>query len=398
MNLLLITSSFPQNGLISGVFIPDTIRALNGLGVSVHVLTQNCFGSGSATTELWPGCRVTYFGWTKGSTPLVSLMQTGTGVLSAFQYIIKAVSAGLVICRERQPDVIFAEWLIPAGFIARILSALTKTPYCCRALGSDVYVAAENSLLRPIIKHVAQHSSLLFADGFDLCRKTTALAEGRECYFAATARKLASKKSDFATYDDAGFFTFCSVGRLHHVKGFDVLIKACSALRGKKIDFRCYIVGAGEEKEHLAKLIEDADLQHKVILTGRLEDGDISFLLRHVDCVVIPSRSESIPLILSEAVSAMKPLVVTDVGDMGYIAEKYNLGYVVPAGDPQSLADALIKMSDTRSRAIFYDSQRYNEVASILSVEAGAKVIFDKIDELIKDRGVNKSITRGKPT
>jgi hypothetical protein len=67
MKLLLITSSFPQNGLISGVFIPDTIRALNRLGVSVHVLTQNCYGSEALTNELWPGCVVTYFGWAGGS-------------------------------------------------------------------------------------------------------------------------------------------------------------------------------------------------------------------------------------------------------------------------------------------------------------------------------------------
>jgi glycosyltransferase involved in cell wall biosynthesis len=385
MKLLLITSSFPQNDLISGVFIPDTIRALNGLGVSVHVLTQNCYGSEALTNELWTGCAVTYFGWSGGSTPLVSMMKQRSGMLHALQYLIKSVLAGKRICRNWKPDVIFAEWLIPAGFIARILSALTKIPYCCRALGSDVYIASNNILWGPLIKNVARNSSFLFADGFDLCVKTSNIARGKKCYFAATARKLKNKRSNFLPGTDTGLFTFCSVGRLHHVKGFAVLIKACSILGEKGINFRCYIVGSGEEKEKLEDLIEKSALGQKVILTGRLEDGDISALLQHVDCVVIPSISESIPLILSEAVNVQKPLVVTDVGDMGFLAEKYKLGYVVEAGNHQNLAGALIEMSDMKLRSFFYNRERYDELSAILSVDAGAKVIFDKIAGLVKN-------------
>ena len=53
MKMLLITSSFPNDKSIGGVFIPDTIRALNALGVQVHILTQNCDGSDSITKTLW---------------------------------------------------------------------------------------------------------------------------------------------------------------------------------------------------------------------------------------------------------------------------------------------------------------------------------------------------------
>jgi len=382
IKLLLITSSFPQKDLISGLFIPDTIRELNNFGISVHVLTQNCCGSRSLTQELWPGCRVTYFGWKGGSTPLVSIINQKAGILPALQYLIKAISTGKSICNAWKPDIIFAEWLIPAGFVARILSVLTKTPYCCRALGSDVYVAAKKKLLAPFIKNVAQNSSILFADGFDLCRKTAELANGKECYFAATARKPENKKSSFSPCDDKGLFTFCSVGRLHPVKGFDILIRACSILREKVIAFRCYIVGTGEEKEKLEKIIATSSLTQEVILTGRLEDGDVGVLLEHADCVVIPSLNESIPLILSEAINFKKPLIVTNVGDMGFLAEKFNLGYVVNSGSHSDIAAALIKMSNTGLRSSFYNEKRYNELASILSVEAGAKVIFDKITEL----------------
>jgi glycosyltransferase involved in cell wall biosynthesis len=169
------------------------------------------------------------------------------------------------------------------------------------------------------------------------------------------------------------------IGRLHQVKGQDILVKACNILFKKGIDFRCYLIGEGEERNNIEKLIKNLSLEQNVLLTGRIEDAEVQELLRNMDCVIIPSRSESIPLVLMEAVSAKKALIVSDVGDMGYLAEKYNLGYVVKPEDHNGLAEALIIMSDSKIRASFCNKQQQEELASILSVEAGAKVIFEKI-------------------
>lgn len=385
MKILLVTSSFPQNNNIAGMFIPDTIHALNSLGVEVHVLTQNCNDSHTVHEKLWKGCDITRFGWNGGNTPLIELIQKKIfGIFLIAQYLINGFFEGMHICRNWRPDIIFAEWLIPAGFIARILSIFSGIPYACRALGSDVYIAAANPFIRPLIKQIAQKSVLLFADGFDLCKRTSDLASGKECFFAATARKLENKNETktFQQMPDVGCFTFCCVGRLHPVKGQDTLIKASAILREMEISFRCYLVGAGEEKENLEKIVFSLSLEQNVILTGRLEDADVIQLISSVDCMIIPSRSESIPLIMSEGVCAQKPFIVTNVGDMGYLAEKYHLGLVVPAENHDELARALVKMSNAELRDSFYDKKRYEELASILSVEAGAKTIFDKVKGL----------------
>jgi glycosyltransferase involved in cell wall biosynthesis len=384
MKILLITSSFPKAGRVGGMFIPDTVRTLNELGATVHVLTQNCDSTRTSRETLWPGCEVTYFGWRGGDVPLVSLFENKlSGLFPVLQYFINGFRAGRRICKDWKPDIIFAEWLIPSGLTARLLSVFSNIPYCCRALGSDVYQAAKNNLLRPVIEHVARNCDLLFADGFDLCSKTSALAAGKPCYFAATARHLESRESDFSALADADRFTFCCIGRLHKVKGQDVLIKSCEILLQRGIPFRCYLVGAGEEKNSLENLINGLSLPEHVILTGKLEDGDIVKLLQKIDCVVVPSRSESIPMILAEAVNAHKPLILSDVGDMGLLAEKYKLGYVVKAEDHDALAGALIKMSNSGIRCSFYDKERYEELGKILSVKSGANVILEKIKGLL---------------
>lgn len=384
MKILLITSSFPKDGIIGGMFIPDTVRTLKKLGADVRILTQNCSSTGTYSENFDSICNTTYFGWQGKDIALVSLFKEKkmVGIFLAIQYFLNGFKAGTRICKDWKPDIMFAEWLIPAGFLARLLSFASNVPYCCRALGSDVYQAAENSLFRPIIKHIAKNSSLLFADGFDLCARTSALAGGKACHFAATARHLDSKRSDFSFPDDSNRFTFCCIGRLHPVKGQDILIKACNILRGRGISFRCYLVGYGAEKDNLERLIESFSLQKDVILTGQLEDGDIAYLLQKTDCAVIPSRSESIPMILMEAVAAGKPLILTAVGDMGFLAQKYKLGYTISSEDYDKLAEALISMSDQNTRNSFYNKGRDEELASILSVESGAKIIYEKIKEL----------------
>jgi glycosyltransferase involved in cell wall biosynthesis len=380
MKMLLITSSFPKYGRIGGIFIPDTIRSLNKRGMDVHVLTQNCDSLKTDYELLWPGCEVTYFGWNGRDTPVISLLKNRLfGIFLAAQYFVNGFLAGRRICINWRPDIIFAEWLIPAGLIAYLLSLFTNIPYCCRALGSDVYIAANNTFLRPLIKHITKKSTLLFADGFDLCQKTSALANGKECYFAATARKMENINPSHDLKNDCKRFNLGCIGRLHQVKGQDILVKACNILFKKGIDFRCYLIGEGEERNNIEKLIKNLSLEQNVLLTGRIEDAEVQELLRNMDCVIIPSRSESIPLVLMEAVSAKKALIVSDVGDMGYLAEKYNLGYVVKPEDHNGLAEALIIMSDSKIRASFCNKQQQEELASILSVEAGAKVIFEKI-------------------
>jgi glycosyltransferase involved in cell wall biosynthesis len=363
-----------------GGFIPDLLKELNKLNCKIHVITQNCVSKQTESINLWNGCQATCFSWKGGDIPLVNLMSKGiSGIVLIIQYFINGIRVGRKIAKEWNPDFIFAEWLVPSGLMAFAISKLTGIPYAARALGSDVLVAAKRFGIKQITRVVANNATVLFADGFDLCKKTSELAGGKECHYTATSRKMGDKRSLFKPMDDVGLFTTCTVGRLHHVKGQDVLVDAAKKLVTRGIAFRSYIVGMGEEYGNLLKQILDLELQEKVILTGKLEDGDIVDLLKHIDCVIIPSRSESISLTLAEAARAGKPAVVTDVGDMRYIVEKYNLGYVVPPNNSAELANAMVKISSNENRIPFAKEDDSEAFLSLLSIENAARTILDKL-------------------
>ena len=105
------------------------------------------------------------------------------------------------------------------------------------------------------------------------------------------------------------FFTLLAVGGLDKIKGFDILIEEVSKL---DFPFRLNIVGEGEERGNLEKLIKHLDLSDKVMLLGYRED--IPSLISAADLVVISSHSEGFGRVLVEALFYGKLAVSTKVG------------------------------------------------------------------------------------
>jgi glycosyltransferase involved in cell wall biosynthesis len=74
----------------------------------------------------------------------------------------------------------------------------------------------------------------------------------------------------------------------------------------------------------------------------------LGLLYESSDCVVIPSRSESIPLVFSEALKFNKELIVTDVGDMGMLGRQYGVAWVIPPEDPVALKEIMKKKVESQ--------------------------------------------------
>ena len=104
-------------------------------------------------------------------------------------------------------------------------------------------------------------------------------------------------------------FTLLAVGGLDKIKGFDILIREVSNL---DFPFHLNIVGEGEERETLEKLIKHLGLSEKVSLLGYRED--IPSLISSSELVVISSHSEGFGRVLVETLFYGKLAVSTKVG------------------------------------------------------------------------------------
>jgi rhamnosyl/mannosyltransferase len=133
------------------------------------------------------------------------------------------------------------------------------------------------------------------------------------------------------------------VGRLRYYKGVDVLVRAMAQVDGA----RCLIVGNGPEEKTIRALITEHELADRVSLTGSLLDADLPAIYHAADLFVLPSihRSESLGIVLLEAMAAGLPLISTELGTgTSYVNRHDETGLVAPPGDVDALAAAINRL------------------------------------------------------
>jgi glycosyltransferase involved in cell wall biosynthesis len=131
-----------------------------------------------------------------------------------------------------------------------------------------------------------------------------------------------------------------SVGNLYFVKGYDILLRALSRLDPEDTASWCLaIAGRGEEEPALRAQAAELGLSSQVRFLGfRTDVGDI---LAAANLFVLPSRSESHPLAVLEAMLAGLPIIASSVGGVPDTIRHDKEGLLVPPVDPEALAAAI---------------------------------------------------------
>jgi glycosyltransferase involved in cell wall biosynthesis len=104
-------------------------------------------------------------------------------------------------------------------------------------------------------------------------------------------------------------------------------------------------LGWGPDEERLNARIAELGLQKQVRFLGAGGPAEVARAMKLSQCLLIPSLSDSIPLVYGEALQARIPLIVTDVGDMGALTSAFKLGSVVPPGDVRGMTGAMVSMA-----------------------------------------------------
>ncbi|WP_201603460.1 glycosyltransferase [Psychrobacter submarinus] len=148
-------------------------------------------------------------------------------------------------------------------------------------------------------------------------------------------------QSDAAKGNLRGYFRILNVGSLKRQKNQALLIKAFAKLL-EHIDAELVIVGEGELRGELEKLIADLNLQHCVTLTGFKKDVAAEYV--QSDLFVLSSDYEGFGNVIVEAMSAGVTVVSTDCqsGPREILAEG-EYGRLVPVGDADALAKAMLE-------------------------------------------------------
>lgn len=141
-------------------------------------------------------------------------------------------------------------------------------------------------------------------------------------------------------------FRLLMFGRIFAYKGLEFLIRAEAELANSLPDLRVTIAGRGDDPRMFSALMGNPgnyDIRNRFI-----DDAEVAQLFVDADAVVLPYTEASQSGVLNVAAAFGKPVIATDVGELGSTVRSNRLGIVVPPKNVQQLADAIRTLTRNR--------------------------------------------------
>jgi glycosyltransferase involved in cell wall biosynthesis len=189
-----------------------------------------------------------------------------------------------------------------------------------------------------------------------------------------------------------------NVGRMDPIKGQDRLLRALPAILAKEPRARLVLVGNGSfssskngglglSKGHqwrasLEALATSLGVSGRVTFTGHLDEDLLPAAYAATEVFCLPSTREGFGLAAIEAWRYQKPVVVSDrTGVAEHVVDGVN-GFAIDCGDPDLLADALLRAMRSPDRdAMGRQGRETSEVATITAGRAALERVFAQVLE-----------------
>jgi glycosyltransferase involved in cell wall biosynthesis len=157
------------------------------------------------------------------------------------------------------------------------------------------------------------------------------------------------RASEDATPYAGGEPRLLCVGRLIPVKGHLVLFRAVAQARSRVPGLQLDIAGHGPLEPALRSYVRELGLQEAVRFLGFV--SPVQAALESAAIVVVPSLGEGFGMVALEAMERARAVIASDVGGLPEIVVDGETGLVVPAGDAEALAEAIVALAGDLERA-----------------------------------------------
>ncbi|MCL2420519.1 MAG: glycosyltransferase family 4 protein [Defluviitaleaceae bacterium] len=258
-------------------------------------------------------------------------------------FSLKAVHTICHLFKERKPDLVNTH----AAFSGRIAAKLLGIP----VVHTRHYCISSFSFKQKLLGHISNFFSTMViatspevADG--LIKTGTnpfsivTIFNGVPPVQTLSPEEKAAIRMQYGISDTA--FVVSQVARLDPVKGHDHTLDAAKLLADDP-DIVILLAGDGPYENHLRRRIDEESIKN-VILTGFVEAVERIFNI--TDLQINASFTETTCLALLEGMSLGLPSVATDGGGNPYVIAHESNGLLVPCGNGEALAQAVLKIKN----------------------------------------------------
>jgi len=296
---------------------------------------------------------------------------------------LKALFSLLKIVDERAIDLIHTDGprnTLYAGLVARI-----------KRLPLVWHIRASNRDKFDRILYYLSSRLILVADSLrsrfdwvDGNRKFTTIHNGIDLSVFDATRPVTTVRREYGIGENT--LLIATVARVERLKGQKYLIEACGSLRDKLEDFHILLIGACLDLPYLEECRDKAaelGIAQKISFTGHQDK--VSQILNEIDIFVLPSLFEAFPRSLIEAMGVGKPVIATNVGGCPEAIEGGVSGFIVPAADPNALAQKLYLLASDDDLRITISKAARMRAERMFSIQQNVRKTEELYREILRE-------------
>lgn len=272
-----------------------------------------------------------------------------------------------VLARQEQASVLHCGALLPEGWLAWLLSWRLGLPYWVFVHGEELAIGGRSRQLGWMMRRVLGGATGVIANSHNtaglLCagwgvprRRVRVVHPGCDCQQLVPAARDEAVREELGW---AGRQVVLTVGRLQRRKGQDMLIRALPIIRRRVPQVLCSIVGNGEERPALERLVEEQGVEGQVQFLGEVGGKRLVQCYQQCDLFALPNREvegdfEGFGMVLVEAQACGKPVIAGASGGTRETLQEGRTGLVVDCTRPEPLAEAVtaLLVDEQRRRAM----------------------------------------------
>ncbi len=284
--------------------------------------------------------------------------------LNYLSFIIGSIFTSLFLLRKNIDLIfVFEPSPITVGLPAIFIKKLKRIPICFWVLDlwPESVVSAGNlksglipKLLTPVVKYIYDHCDkiLVSSKGFIDSIKEKGINSKKILFFPQWAEpifKPIKKDNTLLKNIPENSFKIMFAGNIGEAQDFPSILKAAKYLKNQP-DIHWIILGDGSKADWVKKKIDEYQLTHCFHMLGSFPIEQMPVFYAHADAMIFSLKDEyifsiTIPAKVQSYLACGKPILAMVNGEAANIINENNAGYTCNAGNYNTLADNVVKMS-----------------------------------------------------
>jgi glycosyltransferase involved in cell wall biosynthesis len=162
--------------------------------------------------------------------------------------------------------------------------------------------------------------------------------------------------------------------RITDIKDHTTLLKAFALIRknhpGKKAAL--FIAGQGEYLSTLEQLVKELNIENEVHFTGMLPESELPLFISTLTIYVHATLGETMSTAIMQVMACKKPIIASDVKGVSNMLTNEETGLLVPAKNPEALANAILRLINDPALSAAISERAYK----VAQTEYSNKLMF----------------------